>query len=437
MSRATPADTGSRSRPTEPGSRSTPMDPGSRSTPTEHGSRSTLVRFWPAIAILALFALSVLVRLPSLGLDPIASQGWTAFERFNNTEVWDHNRYVLEVYSALPVSEHRFVGYIGASDEFLKNADNPALTVYTSFPPAHFIVLFLASTLVGGTLTYGGAQILGLVLHALCVALVGYLIHLLTRNNVVTVVGAAMYTFSTGTLWYHMNVFWAHELLVPVFLVALIVFVRRQGRLRWWEGLLLGLALSIVTWTGAVAAVGFALYGAWQWYRTRDTAYLGNVFMVAGMVVAVALIVGQVLITTGASPMEYLEKVANRAGSRSAGAETVDLPVTSWRFVNALVLDYGGFMLIALVLAARRKLTGFQWGVAAVAAFPLLESFLLLEHDLMYGFGRLKWLLPAILIACMAGANLSPRGKWKLGIATGVAALVHIGLYFVIFDTGV
>jgi hypothetical protein len=159
--------------------------------------------------------------------------------------------------------------------------------------------------------------------------------------------------------------------------------------------------------------------------------------MAAGMVVAVALIVGQVLITTGADPMEYFSKVANRAGSRSAGAANVDLPVMSWRFVNALILDYGGFLLIALVLAVRRKLTGFQWGVAAVAAFPLLESFLLLEHDTIYGFGRLKWLLPAILIASMAGANMSPRGKWKLGIATAVAALVHIGLYFVIFDTAV
>ena len=46
------------------------------------------------------------------------------------------------------------------------------------------------------------------------------------------VIGAAMYALSTGTLWYHMNVYWAHELLVPVFLVALVVFVRRQGRLR-------------------------------------------------------------------------------------------------------------------------------------------------------------------------------------------------------------
>jgi hypothetical protein len=393
------------------------------------------MRFWPVIAILALFALSVLLRLQSFGMDPLESQGWTQFQRFNNTEVWDHNNYVLEVYSTLSASEHKFVGYVGASDEFLKNADNPGLTVYTSFPPTQFIVLFLASKIIGST--FAASQVFGLLLHALCVALVGYLIHVLTRNNVATVVGAAMYTFSTGTLWYHMNVFWAHELLVPVFLVALIVFVRQQGRLRWWQGLLLGLALSIITWTGAVAAVGFALHGAWKWYRTRDTAYLGNLFMVAGMVVAVALIVGQVLVTTGADPLEYLSKVANRAGSRTAGAESVDLPVAMWRFVNALLIDYGGFMLIALVLAVRRGLTGFQWEVAAVAAFPLLESFLLLEHDLIYGFGRLKWLLPAILIACMAGANLSPRGKWKLGIATGVAALVHIGLYFVVFDTSV
>jgi hypothetical protein len=217
-------------------------------------SRSTLMRLWPVFAIVGLFALSVLLRLPSYGLDPMGSAGWTMFERFNNTEVWAHNNYVLEVYRNVPIGEHKFVAYVGADDEFLQNAANPALYVYTSFPPTHFIVLFLAAKIAGGTLTYAGSQILGLVIHAICVALVAYLVHLLTRNNVMTVLAAAMYTFSTGTLWYHMNIFWAHELLVPVFLVALIVFVRREGRLRWWQGLLLGLALTVVTWTGAVAA---------------------------------------------------------------------------------------------------------------------------------------------------------------------------------------
>jgi hypothetical protein len=221
---------------------------------------------------------------------------------------------------------------------------------------------------------------------------------------------------------------------VPVFLVALVVFVRRRGRLLWWQGLLLGLAMTVVTWTGGVAAVGFALHGAWKYHRTRDKAYLGNVFMVAGMVLAVVLIAGQVVLATGASPAEYLEKVAHRAGSRTAAATSMPFPEMAWRFVNALLLDYGGFALIALVVAVRRGLSGFQWEVVLVAAFPLLESFLLLEHDTIYGFGRLKWLIPVILLACVAGTDLRRRGKLALVLAVGAAALLHVALYFVVFD---
>jgi hypothetical protein len=398
-------------------------------------TRGPLIRFWPVAALMAIFALSVLVRLPSFGIHPMADQGWTAFERFNNTEVWSHNGFVLNLYKTLPVSDHLFAAYVGAgSDEWLYRAGHPELAIYTSFPSTHFVVLFVALKLMGLGLTYAASQVFSLIVHGLCVALVGFLVHQLTRNNLATVIGGAMYALSTGTLWYHMNVWWSHQLLVPVFLVALVVFVRRRGQLRWWQGLLLGGAMTLITWTGAVACVGFALHGAWKYYRTRDTAYLGNLFMVAGMVLAVVLVTTQVVIASGASPLEYLDKVVHRAGSRTAAATSMPFPVMAWRFVNALILDYGGFALIGIVVAARRGLSGFHWEVVLVAAFPLLESFLLLEHDTVYGFGRLKWLIPVILLTCAAGADLSRRGKLVLGLAVAAASVLHVALYFVVFD---
>lgn len=398
--------------------------------------RTILSRYWPVAAIGALFGVSVLLRLPSFDVDPIATSGWTMYQRFNNSDVWIHNKLVLDVYASYPVSGHKFASYIGSDPQFLQNAALPELTVYTSFPPTQFVVLYLALKAFGVGLTYAASQVFGLVLHGLSVALVGYLVLLLTRSKGMAVVGAAMYTFSTGTLWYHMHVYWAHELLVPVFLTALIVFVRRAGRPRWWQALLLGGAMTVIGWTGAVAAVGFSLYGAYKYYRTRDKGHLSNLFMGVGMVLALALVVAQVLITTGAGPVEYLRALLNRAQVRSAGNDDAELPLLSWRFVNALLLDYGPFLLIALVLGLllRDRITAFQWEVIAVAAFPLLESLLLLEHDTSYGFGRLKWLLPAILLACVAGANLSSRGKSVVALATAVAAVGSIGLYLVTFD---
>lgn len=428
----------SRSTLTPPVSDAPGTEPLPRSPLAGTGFRSTLMRFWPALAILALFTISVLLRLPSFGIDPVADQGWTQYQRWNNTEVWLHQAFVMDVYNSRGPSDHKFAGYIGAGDDrFLPDPKHPELAIYASFPPTHFAVLYIALKAMGLGLTFTAMQIFSLALHALCVALVSYLAYRLTQNKAMAVAAAAMYTFSTGTLWYHMNVYWAHELFMPVFLVALVLFVRRGGRLPWWQASLLGAAMTLVTWTGVIAAAGFAMQGAWKYYRTKDRAYLGNLFMVAGVLAALALVVAQVLLVSGTTPSEYLNSVTARVGARSAGASGMDMPVLAWRFVNNLLLDYGGFILIALVAAARRQLAGFEWEVAFVAAFPLLESFLLLEHDSTYGFGRLKWLVPVILVACMAGSRLTPRGQLKLGLAVGLACLLHVGLYFVVFDTGV
>ncbi|MGY2066806.1 hypothetical protein [Blastococcus sp. SYSU DS0619] len=398
--------------------------------------RTTSSRYWPVVAVAALFAVSVLLRLPSLGMDPIQNSGWTPYQRLNNANVWIHNQYVLEVYGSNPIAGHKFASYIGADPQFLRNAALPQLTVYTSFPSTHFVVLHLVLNALGLGTTYAASQVFGLLLHGLSVALVAYLVLLLTRNKVMAVTGAAMYTFSTGTLWYHMHVYWSHELLVPVFLAALIIFVRRAGRPRWWQALLIGGAMTAVTWTGAVAAVGWSLYGLYKHHRTKDRAYLANLFAAVGTAVSLVLITAHVLVTTGATPLAYLRALLNRAEVRSAVGAQEGFALLSWRFVNALVLDYGGFFLAALVvvLIAGRMLTTFQWEVVLVAAFPLLESFVLLEHDFWYGFGRLKWLLPAILLTCLAGANLSRRGRSVLVLTVGAAALVHVGLYFVVFD---
>lgn len=405
---------------------------------------SRLVRSWPALALLVLFAVSVLLRLPSFSIDPVEDAGWTPYERYSNTEVWTHNWHVLDVYATEPAGEHLFASYIEGSwpctasascaEEFIANSKNPDLTVYTSFPPTAFIALYAVMKVFGGgNYTYEASQIFGLALHALCVGLIAYLAYLLTRNKLISVLAGAIYTFSTATMWYHMNVYWAHELLMPVFIAALVVFVRRKGAMRWWQSLFFGFAMTLITWTGAVAAVGFAAYGLWRYLRTRERAHLAHLFMVAGMAAAVAVVLLQVLVVTGSSPVEYVERVVHRAGFRSSGSDSMPFGVMAWRFVNSLMLDYGGFLVIAFALAVRKKLTSFQWAVVFVSTFPLLETFVVLEHDTTYGFGRLKWLVPVIVLICMGAANLSPRRRGQLALAVAAASVLHVALYFLVF----
>jgi hypothetical protein len=398
--------------------------------------RAKLFKLWPIILLVLLFGVSLLLRIGSFSIDPVKDQAFTQFGRFNNTEIWLHDKYVLDVYDTYPVSTHMFAPYVGGDDEFLPREGVANLYVYTSFPSSHFVALYGVLKAFGSEASYLGLQLFSLTIHLACVLLLYYLIFLLTRNKFMSVLGAAIYIFSTGTLWYHMNVYWAHQLLMPVFLTALIVFVRQKGIFRWWQGLILGFLMSIITWTGAIAVVGFASYGAYKFWRTRKREYLSYLFMVGGMVLALIGIVLQILLITGASIPEYIDRVVHRAQARSTGATTMTLPFMIWNFCSNLVLDYGGYMLIAYTLAIRHKLQGFQWDVLFVASFPLLETLVILEHDAVYGFGRLKWLIPVILLITMLGSRVINTKKRKIifAVIIALASILHSLLYLVIFD---
>src|SRR3982751_4378493 len=179
--------------------------------------RTQIIKHWPLLLLIFLFGVSVLVRMGSFSMDPIKEQGYSYFQHFNNTEVWIHDEFVATIYDTQPISKHLFASYVGGGEDFLPSKTMPGSTIYTSFPPTQFVVLFGALKILGG-ISFLNMQLFSLAIHLLCVLLLYYLALLLTRNKLVSVLGALVYIFSTGTLWFHMNVYWAHQLLMPVFL---------------------------------------------------------------------------------------------------------------------------------------------------------------------------------------------------------------------------
>ena len=393
-------------------------------------------QFWPVVSLLFLFAFSIFIRAGWFNLDYIKDGHWTQYDRFTNTEVYIHLGYVFHVYDFYPARDHKFASYIDnrARDQFLAHKGLP-LTVYTSFPPTLFVVPYLTFTLLHIVPSFLAMQWFGLSIQLICVLLIYYLSWLLTKNKLVSVVGASIYIFSTGTLQNHMNVYWAHELLQPFFIASLILFVKRKGLLKWWESLLIGFVLSVITWTGAVATVGYLLYGGYKFIQTRNKAYLSYLYALGGMVLALLLIASQVLVVTGASIPIYLHALSHRASVRSVVVDYIPVPKLIWQFIEGLFLDYGGYIFIAYTLALVRKLQDFEWAVVFIAAFPIAESFALLAHDTTYGFGRLKWLLPVILLICMLGNKFATTRKNKaiLIIIVALANILHIWLFSVIY----
>jgi hypothetical protein len=108
--------------------------------------------------------------------------------------------------------------------------------------------------------------------------------------------------------------------------------------------------------------------------------------------------------------------------------------------VNDLVLDYGAYILLAYSMALgylSRLKPSFAWEVIFVSAFPLLESLPLLEHDTVYGFGRLKWLLPCVLILALMSYEFLNGKKLRTFLFVSLFALAdlaHILIYLNIYS---
>ena len=157
--------------------------------------------------------------------------------------------------------------------------------------------------------------------------------------------------------------------------------------------------------------------------------------MLGGAIVALLLIAVQVLFATGASIPDYLQKILHRAGARSAGATHTTPPILLWQLCNDLLINYGGYALIAYTAFIKTRIVGFEKDVLFIASFPLLETFVLLEHDTVYGFGQLKWLVPVVVLIAVAGNRYATTTRRRV-IFTGTAvaaALLHIALFWAVF----
>lgn len=402
---------------------------------------------WPLVLLTILFAVSVGIRWPAFSMSP-ESRFDSTWDRFTNYEIYKHTGYVFSVYDTHTVEEHRFAGYVGKSANFLKRENFEDLYVYSSFPPTMFVVPYLAFKAFSIPVNLVSLDVFNLLLQLITTILIYYLLLEILpkrdrkRRELVAFLAASAYIFSTGTLQGHMNVYWAHELLQPVFVGVVLLFAKRQGLFRWWEAALAGFALAIITWTGVLGAVGIALYGLFKLWRTKNRAYMGMaVGLVGGVLLALTLVMIQVLLITGADFRSYTSTIFKRVEARTASGSIYQPALVIRQFITRLFQDYGFYIVAAysmILLYVRKLKPTFAWAVVAVASFPLLESVPLIEHDSVYAFGRLKWLLPVILVLGLLSYEFlnGPKKRLRQRVLVGLfaaAALVHAWIYLDIF----
>jgi hypothetical protein len=421
--------------------------------------------FLSLIFLFALFLISALIRIDQFQNQP-QGRGFynTNYSIWTNTEVNYHVMSVLKIYEDYPISQHYFASYIptngryeSLANSYAVNEKQQELIVYPSFSPAVFIAPYLAFKLFHLDFSYSNLQLFGLAMHLITALLFFFVVRAFVSKkysaNFIAVLAASVYIFSTSALNDHMNVWWAHQLMQPVYLYMLLRFIQTKGALRPWELFMHSLLLILINWTGLFVMLGVSSYYVIRLLKNRRRSdFYPIVAICAGGVLAVSLIVLHVIFVANIDLSTYVGKILTRVDSRSASVDYIPLASLILNNVSNIIIDFGIYLIgcIGLLFYLYKKRyfskenDKFRWTVIAISSVPILESALLIEHDTVYGFGRLKLLVPFILLLSLFMSillqfvkNKSRRiAKVSLIAAFAICACVHIFLYLDIYGNG-
>jgi hypothetical protein len=415
----------------------------------------------PLGIVLALFAISFGVRWEALRNMP---QGYgyynQQYQRWINAEVNSHVLANIQTYRTYPTTDHWFASYILGSAEdtrFLPSKKIPEISVYSSFSPAVFIFPYAVFKVLHLPVTYTGLELLNLFLHFTCIVLIYSLLRALFprkdrwQQHFIPILGASVYTFSTVTLHNHLSVYWSHQLLQPFYFAAMLRFIQTRGRFRLPEIALWATLLPLISWTGFVMNAAFGLYFMVKLTQERKRAWLARTIATAiSALFALGAIVLQVLFVSGVGVNNYIDKVFSRIEARSFDAGYVTLPKLIETYARDVLYDIGAYIILLIALLSTgvylryklRHVPLFTWGVLLLSALPVLETIPLIEHDTVYGFGRLKLVLPLVIALCIALNQILNHWQWSkravaiLTIAFVLPAAAHVVIYQKIYGDG-
>ena len=185
------------------------------------------VKLLTAVAIIILFGISVLIRIPHLnrplgvGHDILTGSTLQRLDAWSKTSFFDHK--------LLPISTYNNKGDKNLSSERMWRhpKDERGRYYYNSYPPFGYIVPYAFFSLFNITPEILPLRIFNLLVHLLCCLLIFFMIAFLTQKwyrnkiNIPALIGFCVYTFSTLPMWYH-GITYHVETFVQLFFIASI-----------------------------------------------------------------------------------------------------------------------------------------------------------------------------------------------------------------------
>jgi hypothetical protein len=390
-----------------------------------------------SIGVLILVGFTIFLRAPDFR-SPQGSQ---------NLEAPYHVLLTMRALGASSASEHYFLPTVTLGSENDRAipwgatlATSRGQQIYTSFPPAGFVVPYAILLVLGITpsltsLAYVNAGI-GVATAWLLYALLHMLLGSLGLRGWTAVGGAwagcLVGIFSREALQSTGVAYWSQSLYHPVLLLTIWAFLnhyRRRDARSLWILALLAFVGPLIEWTAYATNMGLVVVSLLARIdEKRLTRYISWTTISSG-----GLMLLHFAWALGASTLA--QTMRNRFAGRSAYAGSLV------SLLQGYALSFGAFLLVLLLLLAflslrKRHAAGFETEVETkdgtrlvamalgLSAFALTENLLLMQHASSFSFDRFKLAFPISILFIWGYAALKPLGKVVLACAL-LAASVH------------
>lgn len=348
-----------------------------------------------------------------------------------------HDLFMFEVWDKFSISIHHFVCGIGYSpDTFaLNKLDSTGwYSVYTSFPPISFVVPYFISKLLHITADSSFLQTWSLLLDYVSSFIVfEYVRELLSKNeykNRIAIICTIFYIFCPNLMEYSVNTYWAHNFLQPFYILSLYFIAKYKSEISNKLLFIICFWLSFITWTGLFISFGilvsYLIYSLDKQQRIKR-------FFVISTAVASACIINGIWMTSVLDVKSYFSQLLSRFIRRSSSPQDFLKD-----FIGVICLEYGPtiifcVLILVIVLLFYKNNTDdtdkFNIFVPIlVSGITCLESILLMNHDYIYGFGRIKYIIFFVTIIAVLIRKIKWNEKIKIILSILIVATVIVNI---------
>jgi len=219
-----------------------------------------------AALLLAIFGISVLIRLPVLDRPLSHPREWLTATVLRHLEIWDAEGMAKAHFA--PITTYPGAVNKNINNESSEHRDAEGNFYYTSFPPLAYYVPYALFKLLRVKPAVLSIQIFGLVLHFLSGIFVYLSLRRILRGTSSTapaVVAFIVYIFAPMTLWLQANVYMSDIFAQVLFVAAIYTWLRFaiSPAVRGWECLLFGLlvfAFVYSEWLGVLFVASIVVH---------------------------------------------------------------------------------------------------------------------------------------------------------------------------------